>query len=376
MRKVVLTGGTGFVGANLARRLLRDGHEVHLLVQRGYTRWRLEEIRRDLHVHEVALADETTLTRVLRRVRPEWIFHLAAHGAYSWQTDVDRIVQTNLLGTIALVQAALRTGFEAFVNTGSSSEYGFKDHAPAEDEWADPNSHYAVTKASATMFVRYTAVSRRVLMPTLRLYSVYGPYEDPMRLMPTVVLRGLDGAFPPLTRPDTARDYVHVDDVCEAYVLAATRRTQDPGAVYNVGSGVQTTLRQVIEAARREFDIADEPVWGGMADRTWDTSVWVADPRRIKEGLDWHPSLDFAQGLHRMADWFRNSPAATALYRSLRGEAPTATVPRLPLQATGTNGPRRVVPVPAVRFARSSRAAKPSAAAPPPAPRPRPTRLP
>ncbi len=374
MKKVVLTGGTGFVGANLARRLLGDGHDVHLLVQRGYTRWRLDEIRRDLHVHEVALSDEAALTRLLRRVRPDWIFHLAAHGAYSWQTDVDRIVHTNLLGTIALVQAALRTGFEAFVNTGSSSEYGFKDHAPAEDEWADPNSHYAVTKASATMFCRHTAISRRVLMPTLRLYSVYGPYEDPMRLMPTVVLRGLEGTFPPLTRPDTARDYVHVDDVCEAYVLAATRRTQDPGAVYNVGSGVQTTLREVIDVARKEFGIASEPVWGGMADRSWDTSVWVADPRRIEANLGWRATRDFARGFHRMADWFRNSPAATALYRTLRGETPAATVPRLPLQAPGAERRRATASVPAVRFDRPRRGTpKPSAPAPP---APRVTRLP
>ena len=365
MKRVVVTGATGFVGANLARRLLADGHEVHLLVQRGYTRWRVDEIRRDVHLHEVALADEAALTRVLRRIRPDWIFHLAAHGAYSWQTDVDRIVQTNLLGTIALVQAALRTGFEAFVNTGSSSEYGFKDHAPAEDEWVDPNSHYAVTKASATMFCRYTAISRGVLLPTLRLYSVYGPYEDPMRLMPTVVLRGLDGALPPLTRPETARDYVHVDDVCEAYVLAATRREQAPGAVYNVGSGVQTSLREVVEVARREFGIAAEPVWGGMADRSWDTSVWVADPTRITQALGWRPRHAFADGLHVMADWFRGSPAARALYRELRGETPAASaVPRLPLQPRAGERPRPVAVVPALRFARPKRARAKAPAAP------------
>ena len=347
------------MGANLARRLLADGHEVHCLVQRGYTRWRLDEIRRDVHVHETVLGDEPTLTRLFRRVRPEWIFHLAAHGAYSWQTDVDRIVQTNLLGTIALVQAGLRAGFEAFVNTGSSSEYGFKDHAPAEDEWVDPNSHYAVTKASATMFCRYTAISRGVLMPTLRLYSVYGPYEDPMRLMPTVVLRGLDGALPPLTRPETARDYVHVDDVCEAYVLAATRRSQPAGAVYNVGSGVQTTLREVVDVARREFGIAAEPVWGGMADRSWDTSVWVADPRRAADALGWRAALGLEAGFRRLADWFRTSPAS---------------VPRLPLRERVS---ARAVPaarVPGVRFQRPRRPVSEPPGAP--AGRPRVTRLP
>src|SRR5262249_24369371 len=151
-------------------------------------------------LHEAPLEDPAA---VVRRVRPEWVFHLAAHGAYSSQTDVRQILQTNVLGTAALVEACLETGFEAFVDTGSSSEYGFTDHAPAEDEAPEPNSHYAVAKASATLFCRHTARSRHVHIPTLRLYSVYGPWEEPTRLIPTLLVRGLDGTLPPLVDPDT-----------------------------------------------------------------------------------------------------------------------------------------------------------------------------
>src|SRR5437867_6751282 len=129
MKRVLLTGGTGFVGANLARRLLRDGHEVHLLVRPRHTGWRIAEIHGDLALHEVNLEEAEKLEGVVRAVRPEWVFHLAAHGAYSWETDLQRIVQTNVLGTMHLVEACLKSGFEAFVNTGSSSEYGLKEHA-------------------------------------------------------------------------------------------------------------------------------------------------------------------------------------------------------------------------------------------------------
>src|SRR6185436_2537188 len=115
------------------------------------------------------------------------------------------------------VQAGLRVGFEAFVNAGSSSEYGFKDHAPAETEWLEPNSDYAVTKAAATLYCRQVAVSGRLPLCTLRLYSIYGPYEEPTRLIPTLILHGTEGALPALAAPDTARDYVHVDDASEAY---------------------------------------------------------------------------------------------------------------------------------------------------------------
>lgn len=308
MKRVILTGGTGFVGANLARRLLRDGHEVHLLVRGGHAAWRIEAIRADVRLHEADLCDEEALARAVADIRPDWVFHLAAYGAYSWQTDLRRTVQTNVVGTVALVEACLKAGFEAFVHTGSSSEYGFKDHAPSETEALEPNSHYAVAKASATLFCRHTAQGRGVRLPTLRLYSVYGPYEDPARLMPTLIRQGLKGTLPPLVNPETARDFVYAEDVCEAYLLAASRPGQEPGAVYNVGTGVQTTLREVVGVARRAMDIRAEPAWGSMPPRQWDTGVWVADSRKIREALGWRPRHTFEEGFRETVAWFRDDP--------------------------------------------------------------------
>ena len=83
MKRVLMTGGAGFVGANLARRLLHDGHELHLLIRPAHTAWRIEPIRRDVHLHTVDLTDADGLARVVTDVRPEWVFHVAAHGAYS-----------------------------------------------------------------------------------------------------------------------------------------------------------------------------------------------------------------------------------------------------------------------------------------------------
>src|SRR5207248_10756728 len=120
--------------------------------------------------------------------------------------------KTNILGTLHLLQAATEVGCQALVNTGSSSEYGLKDHAPDEEEVLAPNSYYAATKAAATWLCRLTARQQNASMPTLRLYSVYGPYEDGRRLLPNLVRRCLNGDWPPLVAPWVARDYVYVDD--------------------------------------------------------------------------------------------------------------------------------------------------------------------
>ena len=308
-----VTGASGFVGANLVRRLLREGHEVHVLLRPGHSAWRLDEIRRDLRVQMADLTDRR-LVGVVKAVRPEWVFHLAAHGAYSSQTDLQRIVLTNIIGTINLVKACLAAGFESFVNTGSSSEYGFKEHAPSEDEPLEPNSYYAVTKASATLICRYLAQSRGLHLPTLRLYSVYGPYEEPTRLMPTMIVRGLHGEWPPLVSPDVARDFVYVEDVVEAYLRAAARPGKEPGAIYNVGTEVQTSMREAVEVARNVLGIKAKAKWGTMPNRQWDTNIWKSDNRKIKRELGWKPRTTFEQGFRLMADWLRANPKMLRFY--------------------------------------------------------------
>jgi dolichol-phosphate mannosyltransferase len=305
MKRCLVTGGTGFVGANLVRRLLRDGHAAHLLVRPEHAAWRIEEIQKDIRLHVLDLSDATAVAKTIAEIKPDWIFHLAAHGAYSWQTDIAEIFRTNVIGTIHLVEACLKTGFESIIHTGSSSEYGFKDHAPKETEGLEPNSHYAVAKASATLYCRYTAQARQANITTLRLYSAYGPFEEPNRLMPALIRHGLRGEWPPLVSPDTARDYVYVEDVCDACLLAARTVPREFGAVYNLGTGRQTTLREVTEIARALLGIPVEPRWGTMPARTWDTANWRADSHKIQAELGWQPSHDVKAGFARMVEWQR-----------------------------------------------------------------------
>jgi len=314
MKRVAITGAAGFVGANVTRRLLQDGHEVHLLIRPDHAMWRIDDIRDDVRMHTADLGDRQRVEDAIREIKPDWVFHLAAHGAYSWQTDLSEIVRTNILGTVNVAEAAAKAGVETLVNTGSSSEYGYKDHAPSENEVVEPNSHYAVTKATATMFCRFTAQKSGIRMPTLRLYSVYGPYEEPRRLVPSLVVRALQSRLPPLANPNTARDYVYVADVVEAYLLAATTDISDPGAVFNVGTGIQTTLHDIVDVTRQMLDVTEPPSWGSLPDRTWDTTIWRADPTRIQRELGWTPRYDVRSGLAETIGWFRANSALCEFY--------------------------------------------------------------
>jgi nucleoside-diphosphate-sugar epimerase len=306
-----MTGASGFVGANLARRLLGDGHEVHLLLRPGHRAWRVEELTDRVRRHEADLTDREAVGRVVTAVRPEWVFHLAAYGAYPQQADLDQMLRTNLMGTISLIEACLETDVAAFVNTGSSSEYGYKDHPPTEETWLEPNSYYAVTKASATLFCRFTAQRTGRAISTLRLYSAYGPYEEPTRLIPTLLVHGLRGKLPPLVDPTTARDFVFVEDVVDAFLLAARLGANE---VFNVGTGRQTTIAEIVEVARRQLGVAAEPRWGSMAPRSWDTNVWVADNARSQSQLGWLPRVALDDGVAATVAWLRAHPVLLSHY--------------------------------------------------------------
>ena len=319
MTRVALTGGTGFVGANLARALLRRGYEVHLLNRATSSTWRIERIRRDVALHVVDIADSSSLRDAFRTVRPELFFHLAQVGGYSWQTDVNQMITANYLACINLLRAAEEFGTRVVVNTGSSSEYGFKPHPTRETDCPEPNSDYAATKAAGTLYCQQWARRKARPVPTLRLYSIYGPFEEPMRLLPRLVSFGLEGHLPPLADPDIARDLVYVDDAVTAFLRVVETDTPDPGAVFNICSGRQTTLREIVAATRKVLEGAAEPSWGSTESRAWDTDIWAGDPRRARRELGWTATTGLDEGIRKFAEWLQSEPGLREHYRKATG---------------------------------------------------------
>jgi nucleoside-diphosphate-sugar epimerase len=299
---VLVTGGSGFVGACVVEELVRRGHSVHVLLRDPVRAWRLAPVWQRLHVHRGDLVDAAATRDTVGKVQPKVVMHLAAYGAYEKQADARMILRTNILGTYNLLEAAADSGASLFINTGSSSEYGFKSEPMREADRLEPNSFYAIAKAAQTHLCNLLA--RRTPMATVvfRLFSVYGPWEEPTRLMPTLIRRARAGLPLEMVSPDTARDFVYAEDVVDALVefprLAGLR-----GEVINLGSGRETTLREVVDTVTDLVGSRSEVRWGAMAARHWDTNRWSADPAQAARLLGWTARHSLRQGLGRMAEW-------------------------------------------------------------------------
>jgi dolichol-phosphate mannosyltransferase len=315
---ILVLGAGGFVGANLLRRLLQYRTDVFGVV-RGLPAWRLDGIDRR-HILEIDLTDLAATRNMVESLSPGTIFDCVAYGAYSFETDYALIYRTNFTALIQLVELLAERKFPAFVHAGSSSEYGLKCSGPLETDSLLPNSHYAVSKAAGSEFISYAGQVRRLPIVNLRLYSIYGPYEDTSRLIPNLVAKALAGTFPPFVDPNTSRDYVYVDDVCDAFIMAAAKLSPDLyGESFNIGSGRHTTMRDLAAVTAETFQITEQPVFGTMQGRQWDLADWYSSPGKAEARLGWHAETSLPEGLRKTADWIRSLGAgafATATKRN------------------------------------------------------------
>ena len=301
---ILVTGASGFIGSHLVRRLAGTGADVHVFLRSSSDTRRLGDITGRLERHAADLTDPASLRTAVRRVRPRTIFHCASWGGHPGQTDGAAIFGTNLAGTFHLLAACEEAGFDRFVHTGSSSEYGMTSPPMSEEDEPAPVDAYGASKAGATLWCRAAAISRGLPVVTLRLFSPYGPWDDPVRLIPAVSRAFLDGRSPRLASPSGARDFVYIDDVVDACLLAASVPSA-AGEIINAGSGRQATVGEVVDILSRLIPGSPAPSWGSVSPRPG-PSVWVAGIGKARRILGWEPKVPLEDGLRRTVEWMRD----------------------------------------------------------------------
>ncbi|HTR35473.1 MAG TPA: NAD-dependent epimerase/dehydratase family protein [Bryobacteraceae bacterium] len=303
---ILILGASGFIGANLMRLLTPLRPDVYGTTTR-VPAWRLEDLRQD-HVKVVDLLVDSNLDQLLDSIQPRTIFDCVAYGAYSFETDAALIYQTNFNLAARLLSRLRQRNIAVYVHAGSSSEYGDNAGGPVENSFTAPNSDYAVSKVATANLLYYYGKKLHFPCANLRLYSVFGAMEDWSRLIPAVVRCGLEHTYPEFVNPETSRDFVFIDDACEAFLDAALHLRPDSyGESFNIGTGRKTTIGEVAEIAREMFGI-DVRAQFSLEGRKWDVSDWYADASKAASVIGWRPRIDFPEGLRRTAQWYAALP--------------------------------------------------------------------
>ncbi len=300
---IFIFGASGFIGANLLKTILTYRKDCYAITHNPRSAWRLKllEIPSENILH-CDINYKKSIESIFKEHTPQTIFNLSAYGAYSKQNNTSLIYETNIVGTVNILEIC--KNIKAYIHAGSSSEYGLNSDNPKEKDELIPNSHYSVSKITTGYLLSFYARFHNLPCLNLRLYSIYGPWEEPDRLIPKMVECALSKTYPPFVNPSTSRDFVYIDDCVEAFIDAANNvNKENSGQSINIGSGQKTTLEKLANTCQKIFNIEKNPIWGNMPNRTWDTAEWVGNYGKANELINWQPKTNLEDGLKKYAEW-------------------------------------------------------------------------
>jgi nucleoside-diphosphate-sugar epimerase len=286
--RVLVTGSNGFLGRHVVRQLRVAGHEV-VPAERTHAP----------HTIYLDVCDLNSIEKAFAAERPSHVIHCAAYGVNYAHQDFDTAVAVNLHGSLALLSAAIRHGAVRFVQVGSCSEYGSKDHDIGEDEALMPTAAYGATKAAATLLTRQLAASSATALIIARPFGMWGPGEPSYRLVPQILHACRSQQPLDLTPCDVIRDYSYVADIAASLAKLAFA-THSPGEIVNVASGRAVILKQLVLDIARRLGGAHLMHFGAIPHRKTEMHRLVADITRLKELIGPPQETPIEQGLREM----------------------------------------------------------------------------
>ncbi len=306
-KKILITGATGFVGANLARHFLKKGANISILKRRQSNLWRIKDIINQISIYDANLMDYARIDKVVKRIKPDVILHTAAYGGYATQGNLSLIIKTNFDSTVNLLDSCLKRGFEFFINTGSSSEYGIKDSPMRESDLLEPVTLYGVSKAAASIYCQYVAKKHNLPIVTLRLFSPYGYFDDESRVISYIILSYLKNKTVNIFSPGSVRDFIFIDDVVASYEKALEIDSNYRTEIFNIGSGKQHTIEKLTGIITGAVDNSILVKYRKKSLSGIEPKVWVADISKSDAELRWKPNFTINQGLKKTIDWFKEN---------------------------------------------------------------------
>lgn len=302
--RVLLIGASGFIGSAVLSRLLADRcHQVAVLIRSTSNLWRIRDLVDRTTRIEGDLKHLDSAAAAIAGFAPDTVVHLAWNGVGN-QFRNDHRQLANLQESLALLELAHRAGAEHWIGLGSQAEYGPCDQPIDEDLPPRPTTLYGIVKLSTCLIARHLCAQHGMRFAWLRVFSCYGPGDDPNWMIPYLTLKLLRKEKPSLTEGDQLWDYLYVSDAAEA-VYQAAMNPQASG-VFNLGSGSVAPIRTIAERVRDLIDPRLPLGFGEVPYRPDQVMRLEARIQRLHAATGWAPQISLDEGLRRTVTWFRN----------------------------------------------------------------------
>lgn len=311
MSRYLITGGAGFIGSNLVRFVLNQGHEVVVLDNFATgKRENLTEVIEDITFIEGDIRDKNIVAESLKDCCA--VFHQAALGSVPRSVD-DPVAShdANVNGTINILESCRAAGVQRIVFAASSSAYGNQPVSPKQEDMPIlPISPYAASKVACEAYMQAYAAAYGMQTVSLRYFNVFGPRQNPFgayaAVIPAFVSALLKGESPIIYGDgEQSRDFCYIDNICHANWLAAHAPVENcTGRPFNIACNEAVTLNQILARLQGLLNTNISPVFSPP--RAGDVKHSLADIRRAEEKIGYTPLVKFDQGLEQAIDWYRH----------------------------------------------------------------------
>jgi nucleoside-diphosphate-sugar epimerase len=288
--KALITGATGFVGRNLARRLVHDGWSICAVTRPSSSLKHLESIKQDIRVF---CHDGTTesLCRFVNKVKPDIVFHLASLFLASHSTaDVEPLIRSNILFGVQILEAATKARVHRLINVGTYwQHYDNKEYNPV--------CFYAATKQAFTAILRYYIETTPLRATTLELYDTYGPDDPRPKLLNILKNAARTHKTLDMSAGEQMLDMIHIDDVVDAFIVAAERLLDGiarKDETFSVCSGNPQSLRQIVAEFEKAKGLTLDIRWGKRPYREREVMTPWNQGRKL---VGWEPKISLQKGL-------------------------------------------------------------------------------
>jgi nucleoside-diphosphate-sugar epimerase len=306
--KILITGATGFLGANLLKFLYNDNKNISILMNKNSNLWRINDIIKQIDVNHVNIKNKNKVYEKIKEIKPDYVYHLATYGVHPSQNNLDEIIKTNILGTSNILHALEKYGIKRLVNVGSGFEYGKGKNNIKETDCLNPLTLYGITKVTQSLLVKYFSELKNIPSVTLRPFTPYGRMESKGRLISDIMISIIKNKPLNLSSMYTYRDFIFIDDVLNALKKAANVPKIE-GEIFNIGSGKATSIKKIVDTSMKLVKNKPEIKWNSNKPRSMDKfqSISFSDLKKSEKLLKWKPSISLEKGLENSYFWYKKN---------------------------------------------------------------------
>jgi len=304
-KRVLVTGGAGFIGSHLVKRLINDGAKVSVIVKYNsiIDNIRLASVWNKISIIEADLRNIDSLLQI-QNIEFDYIFHLAAYNHVGDSFNhVNEAINSNTIATANLIEYG--PSYKSFLYMSTSEVYGYQTIIPFnEDSIPFPISPYAIGKYGGELYARMKRHQTNKSIVCVRAFNTFGPFQSERAVIPELISKALKGEIIKTTKGLQTREFNYVDNVIDGLIAAITKSPAFDGAI-NIGANDDISIADLVKMIHRLTNSKSKLMIGALPDRP--TEIWEmsANNDKAKEILNWQPKIPFEKGLFKTIEWFK-----------------------------------------------------------------------